>query len=182
MRSKQRPRHIVELHLGGIDALFERQHVNPLKQPQALDSGMQQLYRNLWLKPRKGVLLKLYLPEAALKDTSARRVKDAIRKYCEFMQYVADNQYRMSLFEGLRALPVGIFFLGLCLSLALLIQELELFPHLASFFVKEGLYIIGWVGMWKPMEIFLYEWWPFRRRMKVYQCMSEVELLLVPLP
>lgn len=182
MHSKQGPRHVVELHLGNIDALFERQHVNPFKQPQALDSGMQQLYRRLWLEPRRGVLLKLYLPETALKDVSTGQIRDAIGKYCTFMKHVADNHYRMLLLEGLRALPVGIFFLGLCLTLALLIQELDIFPHLARFFVKEGLYIIGWVGMWKPMEIFLYEWWPFRRQMRVYRCMSELEISLEKLP
>jgi hypothetical protein len=28
--------------------------------------------------------------------------------------------------------------------------------------VKEGLLIGGWVAMWRPMEIFLYDWWPIR--------------------
>ena len=23
--------------------------------------------------------------------------------------------------------------------------------------------IIGWVALWRPVEIFLYEWWPLRR-------------------
>ena len=28
--------------------------------------------------------------------------------------------------------------------------------------LKESLLIGGWVAMWKPMEIFLYDWWPIR--------------------
>ena len=27
-------------------------------------------------------------------------------------------------------------------------------------FIKEGLILVGWVSMWKPINIFLYEWWP----------------------
>jgi hypothetical protein len=28
--------------------------------------------------------------------------------------------------------------------------------------VNESLSIGGWVAMWRPIEIFLYEWWPIR--------------------
>ena len=30
--------------------------------------------------------------------------------------------------------------------------------------VREGLTICGWVGMWRPLEIHLYRWWPLLRR------------------
>ena len=29
-------------------------------------------------------------------------------------------------------------------------------------FAKLGLQIVGWVAMWRPLEIFLYDWWPVR--------------------
>ncbi|MFZ1056910.1 MAG: hypothetical protein WAN79_14650, partial [Opitutaceae bacterium] len=35
--------------------------------------------------------------------------------------------------------------------------------------VKEGLTIAGWVAMWRPLEIYLYDWWPLfeeRRRLE----------------
>jgi hypothetical protein len=34
---------------------------------------------------------------------------------------------------------------------------------------KEGLTIAGWVAMWRPLEIYLYDWWPLfeeRRRLE----------------
>jgi hypothetical protein len=30
--------------------------------------------------------------------------------------------------------------------------------------LREGLLIIGWVALWRPVEIFLYDWWPVLRR------------------
>jgi hypothetical protein len=27
---------------------------------------------------------------------------------------------------------------------------------------REGLLIGGWVAMWRPIEVFLYDWWPIR--------------------
>ena len=39
--------------------------------------------------------------------------------------------------------------------------------------LHEGLAVIGWVSMWKPMEIFLYEWWPIRRERRACRRLAE---------
>jgi hypothetical protein len=33
--------------------------------------------------------------------------------------------------------------------------------HIADI-LQEGLLISGWVALWRPIEIFLYDWWPIR--------------------
>ena len=33
--------------------------------------------------------------------------------------------------------------------------------------VRESLTIGGWVSMWRPLEIFLYDWWPMRREARL---------------
>jgi hypothetical protein len=33
---------------------------------------------------------------------------------------------------------------------------------------EEGLLIVGWVAMWRPLEIFLYDWRPIWRRCRLY--------------
>jgi hypothetical protein len=38
--------------------------------------------------------------------------------------------------------------------------------------------IIGWVAMWRPLEIFLYEWVPIRRRRKVLEQLSKMAVLV----
>jgi hypothetical protein len=30
--------------------------------------------------------------------------------------------------------------------------------------IAEGFFILGWVANWRPLEIFLYDWWPIRRK------------------
>lgn len=35
--------------------------------------------------------------------------------------------------------------------------------------LEEGLVVAGWVAMWRPMEIFLYEWWPIRRERRIHR-------------
>jgi hypothetical protein len=39
--------------------------------------------------------------------------------------------------------------------------------------VREGLLVAPWVAMWRPMEIFLYLWWPVRREKRVFDRLAE---------
>jgi hypothetical protein len=34
--------------------------------------------------------------------------------------------------------------------------------------VRESLLIGGWVAVWRPLEVFLYDWWPVRARARLY--------------
>ena len=38
--------------------------------------------------------------------------------------------------------------------------------------LREGLAIGGWVAMWRPLEIFLYGWWPIRAEARLYDRLS----------
>ena len=35
--------------------------------------------------------------------------------------------------------------------------------------LEESFIIVGWVANWKPMETFLYDWWPLKRRRDLYR-------------
>jgi len=36
------------------------------------------------------------------------------------------------------------------------------------------------VAMWRPMEIYLYDWWPLRRRSKIFAKLSHMPVEVVP--
>ncbi len=35
--------------------------------------------------------------------------------------------------------------------------------------LEESLIIVGWVANWRPLEIYLYDWVPIRRRINLYR-------------
>ncbi|MFZ3369425.1 MAG: hypothetical protein WA239_20115, partial [Candidatus Sulfotelmatobacter sp.] len=45
--------------------------------------------------------------------------------------------------------------------------------------VRESLTIAGWVAMWRPMQIYLYDWWPLLRRSRTYDKLSHMPVELV---
>ena len=45
--------------------------------------------------------------------------------------------------------------------------------------LRESLLIGGWVAMWRPLEIFLYDWWPIRAEAKLYDRLAEMPVRIV---
>ena len=60
--------------------------------------------------------------------------------------------------RGRMILGVGITVLVVFLTLAELTVSLP--PGHLREILREGLVITGWVAMWRPLEVLLYDWWP----------------------
>jgi hypothetical protein len=56
----------------------------------------------------------------------------------------------------------------------------NLAPRPISRVIEESLLIFGWVANWRPIEIFLYEWWPIVRRRNLYRRLSAARVKLRP--
>jgi hypothetical protein len=41
---------------------------------------------------------------------------------------------------------------------------------------RESLVIGGWVAMWHPLEVFLYDWWPIRSRAGRYERLAGIPI------
>jgi hypothetical protein len=77
---------------------------------------------------------------------------------------------------GRLSLLVGLVALGLCVSGArMAAQRGGQFGDL----LREGLLIMGWVANWRPIEIFLYEWWPIVRHRNLLRRLSKAEITVV---
>ena len=46
--------------------------------------------------------------------------------------------------------------------------------------IEESLLIFAWVANWRPIEIFLYEWWPIARRRDLYRRLAVAKVELRP--
>jgi len=42
----------------------------------------------------------------------------------------------------------------------------------AGALLRESMVIGGWVALWRPLEIFLYDWWPILAERKLYDRLS----------
>jgi hypothetical protein len=77
--------------------------------------------------------------------------------------------------SGRKAVLIGLVTLSLCLFLAWYFTY-EVAQRPITRLIQESFVILGWVSMWKPIEIFLYEWLPLARRRKLFLRLSSAKV------
>ena len=104
-------------------------------------------------------------------------IRSAVQNYFGNRAKLADLEFRRLLRDGRTTLVIGLVFLGVCL---VSIRFVGGQPTAWSGYVAEGLTIAGWVAMWRPMQIYLYDWWPLRRRRRHFERLAEMSVEVVP--
>ena len=46
--------------------------------------------------------------------------------------------------------------------------------------MTEGLTILGWVAMWRPLQTYLYDWWPLRDERRNLERLARMRVSVVP--
>ncbi|WP_244491548.1 hypothetical protein [Bosea sp. Root381] len=87
----------------------------------------------------------------------------------------AEAQALRDLFrDGRLAFLIGFAGLAICLFLSFLLTQRFEGPFTRVF--QESLIIIGWVVIWRPAEMFLYDWVPLLRRRRLYQRLADARI------
>lgn len=94
-------------------------------------------------------------------------VANAIHNYFRYKSGLVSAELKRLLKEGRMSLFIGLVFLTACLVGAEAISADM--SSTTSQILREGLTIIGWVALWRPLQIFLYDWWPLARRRRIYK-------------
>lgn len=85
-------------------------------------------------------------------------IAEAIRGHFAFARTQVGRRLRQHVRRGRTALGVGLVVLVACLALAQLAVAALDGP--VRDVIREGLVITGWVAMWRPLDLLLYDWWP----------------------
>ncbi len=108
----------------------------------------------------------------------AAGAEDAVRRYFASRAEMKGRELRQMLRRGRISLVAGLLFVTVCYLLGLAIGHLGLLGALSAV-GKEGLVIVGWVAMWRPLEIFLYDWWPLREEQVMFNRLARMSVRLV---
>jgi hypothetical protein len=112
-------------------------------------------------------------------EDPAPLVSEAIRNYFDYKSMLARRSLRTLLIEGRTSLLIGLCFLALCLIGADFLSGFATNTLLRA--LQESLLIGGWVAMWRPLQIFLYEWWPIVRRRRIYHHLCHASVHVLPI-
>ena len=122
--------------------------------------------------------IDIHMPAAAAHAADEAELKEIIATHFSNAAAACDRELRELLRLGRIQLAIGLVVLVSCVSAGqFLIARFGDGPAIQ--FADEGLIILGWVANWKPIETFLYGWWPIVRRRRLFLRLASAEVSLV---
>lgn len=169
-------RALLELRVAGLRQIFDSMDPAPFRErdldPKASD------YIVGWAEelPRAQPLaLRIELDRDAVAAADAALVGDAVREYFRGRALAKRRELSQLLRIGRISLLIGLAFLAAAILLAEALTAL-ISKEGWAWIAKESLIIGGWVALWRPLEILLYDWWPIRARARLYDRLGAIEV------
>jgi len=166
-RSGQR----IEINVDRIDQLFNSMDPSPFPEKD-LDDDAEEFIVS-WAQEfhhADPLVLRIHVKQFSENQESARLIEKAVRNYFAYRRKLNRLEFRRLMKQGRTSLVIGSLFLAGCLLISELLGHYEHGPLITI--ARESLIIGGWVAMWRPIQIFLYEWWPLRNIGRIYLKLS----------
>jgi len=175
MPKPERTPHRIELNLREIGQLFNTMDPAPFPEKD-LDGDAEEFILS-WVREfplDEPVVLVVHLNEFPADQNPQSAIEQGVHHYFAYRARLNRMEFRRLLKDGRQSLLIGIVFLAACLTAGHAIggDASGTFRSIA----RESLTIAGWVAMWRPMQIYLYDWWPLRRRGRLYEKLSRMKV------
>lgn len=166
----------IELQVDKIGQLFESFDPMPFRE-RDLDRNAED-YIVGWareLPRREPIRILVHMPRAEAAHENAHAVAEAFSRYFRYRAESMTGSLSELFRIGRYSLLVGVLVLVSCVMAG---QFLARLPAVQPFgrLINEGLIILGWVANWRPIEIFLYDWWPIVRRRNLFARLAAAEV------
>ncbi len=167
---------IIEVHVNEIEQLFNSIDPSPFREKDLDDDAHEFILS--WAKElpvSMPLTLLVHLDRGAIPAEAQAMLTEAVHGFYSHRAELARQRLHQLLRTGRTSLIIGLAFLAGCILLGDWVghraHEIELGEIL-----HENLLIGGWVAMWRPLEIFLYDWWPIRNEARIYDRLSQMKL------
>ncbi|MBX3232227.1 MAG: hypothetical protein KIT84_19065 [Labilithrix sp.] len=169
----------IDIQLRSARQLFDLRDPAPFRErdldPGAVDHLLTSV-REIGL--RTPVKINLHIAATGGDDIPHAVLAEAIRAHLRHERNVVQRAIRQNFRHGRQLFFIGAVVLGFFLTLAKVGGDLLAHLGLVSAVLREGLVITGWVAMWRPAEVLLYDWWPLYEDRRFIEKLidSEIEI------
>jgi len=170
--------HELRLYLGELRQLFDSMDPAPFRERDLDPKAAEYIVDGAREAPAAATLsLAVQLGREAGAESAAALLRDAVHEYFERRAAGKRRELRQLFRTGRISLLIGLVFLAGAIALAQWLGSLIRHEGYA-WLVSESLIIGGWVALWRPLEIFLYEWWPMRADARLYDRLATLPVSL----
>lgn len=168
---------VIEMRVESLDRLFDQADPSPLGQQDLSNWAAQYILESLKeMEPVKARTLRIIVTSSSV--PSEKSIESAIQSYFARQAMLRGRALRRLLQHGLITLVIGVIFMISFFGVSQTIAW-SLGDTIVSTLLREGSLIVGWVAMWRPLEIFLYDWWPIVGERKLLKRLSDLAVTIV---
>jgi hypothetical protein len=164
----------IDIRFHDFNQLYDNRDPAPFRERDLDEDLVKYLMISMDEIPR-GQPIKIVL-QGSFMESDLKAKEDFVEAFHQFFHHevwAIENELKQLLRLGRTSLFFGMTFLIICVLLATNLIGNKTF--LQNVF-NEGLIIMGWVAIWRPINIFLYEWWPHLGKRQVYKYLSKVKI------
>jgi len=162
----------IEVKVRNAQQLFDARDPAPFRERDLDDNFIE--YLMAWadeLSRKIPWRLTIHIAEKQSESINSTELSQAIELFFNYQIELRRMQMKKTFKTAQFFLLIGLFVLFSCLAIA---TKVQFSP--SYLFVREGIVILGWVAMWKPLELLLFDWWPIYDRIRSLQKLKEAKI------
>lgn len=180
IKKKHRYKHaggkrLIEVRVKNSQQLFDVRDPAPFRERDLDDDFVEYILSSVRefaiASPLKIVI---YVEEGETKDLSRDSIREAIQSYFAYKIDLQRGDLKTFIKRAQIFLLTGLVVLGSCIGVA---QSLTIpSPPGPIGILREGIVIFGWVSIWKPIELILFDWYPLFEKLRFYKKLLAMEI------
>ena len=171
---------LIEVHVADLKQLFHSLDPTPFRK-RDIDPKAEEFIAG-WareLGTDVPLALVIHVDQEAPSLEQITDLQGAVRDYFKERAAQTRRQLRQLFRVGRTSLAIGVVFLAAFVLVGDVVATMLSDTRFAGI-ARESLLIGGWVAMWRPLEVFLYDWWPVRAEARLLDRLSAMAVRVVP--
>lgn len=96
--------------------------------------------------------------------------------YCTEKNQEYTSEYLLMKRQGYRFLWICLFLLWVCLTGAYVFDQLTVLGEYSQMLGRETFFFLGWVILWKPIEMIVFEPWSIKHQLKLIKKLQQAKI------
>lgn len=165
---------IIEVRVKDLHQLFDYRDPAPFRQRDLDEEFAKYLESYLdEISPSRPIKIRIYI-ESSDDSVPTSDIKDSVHDYFLYQIQIKRGQLSKTYRTAQIFLLIGIILIAVCLGIAHFLSTIESSPLISA--VREGFIIFGWVSLWRPIDLILFDWYPIYDRIRIYRRLASADL------
>lgn len=179
-KKKHRYRHVegkrwIEVRVKSPLQLFDARDPSPFRERDLDDDFVEYIMASVReFSISTPLKIVIYIEDGETKALPRDSICEAIHSYLAYRIDIQRVDLKSFIKRAQLFLLIGLLVLASSIGVA---QRLEVpTPPGSLGILREGIVIFGWVSIWKPIELVLFDWYPMFEKLRFYKKLLETEI------